>query len=124
LSRQRLALFPHQNLTVISWIAFEDETATAIDHRIGPGTAEVQSGDPLSIALTLMTQSIVVLPSSTPGKVALALFRRTPQKTTAPSVPLAFEPSGFLGLSDVPVFLDDSPPPPPKQRWWQRKKAA
>jgi len=109
---------------MIRWIAVDDLTASAIDGRIAGGPAEVQSGDPLSMALSLASSSVVVLRTSTPGKAVLARFRPVPRKTAAPKATLAFEPSGFLGLSDVPVFLDDSPPAPPKKHWWQRKKAA
>jgi hypothetical protein len=119
---QRLALSPHQNLTVLRWIAFDEETATGIDQRMGPGTAQVECGDSLSVALSLTTPSIVVLPSSTPGKLVLANIRRPPQKPPAIDAPVSFEAYGFLGLSDTPVL--DDPPPPAKKRWWQRKKAA
>jgi hypothetical protein len=110
--------------TVIRWIAFDSETAAAIDSLVGQGSTEVQAGDPLETALNLSNSSIVVLPSSTPGKVVLACFRATPAKETAKAAALAFEPSGFLGLSDTPVLSDETPPATPKKRWWQRKQAA
>jgi hypothetical protein len=121
--RQRLARSPHQSLTVLHWIAFDDQTAAGIDQHIGPGMAKVERGDALSFALSLTTASIVVLPSSTPGKLVLATIRKTPPKATLVDAPMSFQPSGFLGLSDAPVFLDDSPPPA-KRKWWQRKKPA
>jgi hypothetical protein len=108
---------------VLNWIGFDEETATGIDQRIGCGPVQVEGGDALSFALSLTTASIVVLPSSTPGKLVLATIRKTPPKATPADAAVSFEPSGFLGLSDAPVFLDDSPPPA-KRKWWQRKKPA
>jgi len=109
---------------VIRWIAFDGQTASAIDGRVGAGSTEIQSGDPLCMALGLARPSMVVLRSSTPGKAVLVRLRPILRKTAAPKATPAFEPSGFLGLSDAVVFLDDSPPAPPKKHWWQRKKAA
>jgi hypothetical protein len=109
---------------VIRWIAFDNQAAAALDSRWAPVSAEVQSGDPLAVALSLSTPSVVVLPSSTAGKVVLAYVQTRPRKVAPPAAHLTFEPSGFLGLSDNPVFVDETPPPLPKRQWWQRKKAA
>lgn len=98
------------------WIAFDDQTAAAIKDRAG--SAELHSGDPLQFALNLATPSLVVLPSA--GKVLLARLRPIAKKKEPHIV---FEASGFLGLSDNPVLLDDAPEPP-KKKWWQRFKAA
>jgi hypothetical protein len=108
---------------MLRWIVFDQETAAGIDQRIGPQTAQLESGDAFCVALGLTIPSIVVIRSSTAGKVVLANLRKTPQKPVALDTPVCFEPSGFLGLSDTPVFLDD-PPPAAKKRWWQRKRAA
>ena len=113
-SGQRLALSQHQSLTVIRWIVFDDQTATAVDQRRGPGTAQIQTGDALRVALSLTTPGIIVLPTSGAGKAVLARFRPAPQRSAGSRAAFTLEPSGFLGLSDVPVFLDDSPPEPAK----------
>jgi hypothetical protein len=83
----------------------------------------VKSGDPLTLAVSLETPCVVVLPSPTPGKVVLVSIHPKARESTTPSPTLIFEPSRFLGLTDKPVLLDE-PMPQPKKRWWQRKKAA
>lgn len=107
---------------MLRWIAFDDETATGIDQHMGPGTAQVESGDALSLALSLTTPSVVVLRSSTPGQLVLANIRKSPLKQAEIDPLVSFEPSGFLGLSDTPMFLEATSPP--QKHWWQRKKAA
>ncbi|MBV8050566.1 MAG: hypothetical protein JOZ80_05225 [Acidobacteriaceae bacterium] len=102
------------------WIAFDRDTAEAIRQLFGDDPAELRSGDPLKAALQLSKPCVAILPSSTPGKALLAHFR--------PGVPavvhLSYEPTGFLGLSDTPIFEEEVQPAVPKKHWWQRKRAS
>ncbi len=115
---------------MIRWIAFDDETAEAVVSRFKRGAAEIRQGQPLDTALDHGRPSLLVLPSTTPGKVLLARFEpKTPQaedaSTSAASEPISYEASGFLGVIDQPVF--SKRPQPVKQeakrKWWQRRSA-
>ncbi|HZQ70993.1 MAG TPA: hypothetical protein VFA68_20870 [Terriglobales bacterium] len=110
------------------WIAFDDETAEAVVGRFKRGAAEIHAGEPLTAALSQSTESVVVLPSPTPGKVLLAHIEpRTETVVMTPKTSqeeMGSEPVGFLGLSDQPVFTRPSPAPAPaKKKWWQRRTA-
>lgn len=109
---------------MIRWIAFDSQTETAINQKFRPESLQLQAEDPLSVALSQPDSTVLVLPSSTEGKVVVARLRMKPTNSQKPPRELAFEPSGFLGLSDSPIFEDDSPAPPPKKKWWQLKKSA
>ena len=120
---------------MIRWIAFDDETADAIISRFRRGAAEIHDGNPLDEALASGRPSILLLPSNTPGRVLMARIQpRSVAHTSSSSVssssvevaePL-YEPSGFLGLLDEPVFTRHvpEPAPPEKKKWWQRLRAA
>lgn len=120
---------------MIRWIAFDDETADAIISRFRRGAAEIHYGNPLDEALASGRPSILLLPSNTPGRVLMARIQpRSVADTSSSSVssssvevaePL-YEPSGFLGLLDEPVFTRHVPEPAPseKKKWWQRLRAA
>lgn len=109
------------------WIAFDDETAEAVVGRFKRGAAEIHGGDPLNAALSQPTASVVVLPSSVPGKVLMVRMEPKTEKAVVASAepePIGQETVGFLGLSDQPVFA--RPPRssvPAKKKWWQRKSA-
>jgi hypothetical protein len=113
--------------TMIRWIAFDDETAEAVVSRFKRGAAEIRQGDPLDAALGLGKASVVVLPSSVPGKVLVARFQ--PKTEDAPNAPLeaepiAYEPTGFLGLIDEPVFKQIAEPVSQgKKKWWHKRSA-
>jgi len=108
------------------WIAFDDDTADAIISRFRRGAAEIHDGNPLDEALAAGHPSILLLPSGTPGRVFMA---RIQPKKIEPDEVLAeptYEPSGFLGLADEPVFARRPPhsQPEEKKRWWQRRRGA
>jgi hypothetical protein len=109
------------------WIAFDDETAEAVVGRFKRGAAEIHSGDPLNAALSQTTASVIVLPSSVPGKVLMARIEpKTEKAVMASAEPEAVgqETVGFLGLSDQPVFARPAPSVvPAKKKWWQRRSA-
>lgn len=107
------------------WIAFNHETAEAMVDRFQRGGVEIQDGDALSAALALKGNSLVVLPSKVAGMVLLAHMRPAELGENAEEGTYEVEASGFLGLSDTPVFARRSPVVElPKKKWWQRKKTA
>ncbi|PYV56396.1 MAG: hypothetical protein DMG91_09665 [Acidobacteria bacterium] len=119
--------------SMIRWIAFDDETADAIITRFRRGAAEIHHGNPLDEALAAGRPSILLLPSSTPGRVFMARIqpRAVPDTTEFSSANSGlaepvYEPSGFLGLSDEPVFArrPPQPAPPEHKKWWQRLRAS
>jgi hypothetical protein len=95
--------------------------------RFKRGAAEIHSGDPLNAALSQTTASVIVLPSSVPGKVLMARIEpKTEKAVMASAEPEAVgqETVGFLGLSDQPVFARPAPSVvPAKKKWWQRRSA-
>ncbi len=108
------------------WIAFDDETAEAVVGRFKRGAAEIHSGNALDAALSQSTASLVVLPSSVPGKVLMARIEPKSEKPFVSASPetVDYEPSGFLGLGDQPIFARPAPVPPVvKKKWWQRRSA-
>jgi len=109
------------------WIAFDDETAEAVVGRFKRGAAEIHGGEPLSAALAQTTASVVVLPSSVPGKVLMAHMEPKTEKAvvqaTEPPDSVGLESVGFLGLSDQPIFARPAAMAPTKKKWWQRRSA-
>jgi hypothetical protein len=98
---------------MVRWIAFDDETAEAVVSRFRRGAAEIERGDPISLALEADRPAVVILPSETPGRVLLA-------KITPNSESLTYEPGGFLGLTDEPVARRTPVAPPARKRsWWK-----
>ena len=57
---------------MVRWIAFDDDTAEAVVSRLRRGAAEIQSNSPVDAALHAAGPSVIVLPSSTPGKLLIA----------------------------------------------------
>lgn len=119
-NKRAKSVLGHSVHPMVRWIAFDDETADAIVSRFKRGAAEIHEGNPLDEALRLGKASLI-LPSDAPGKV---LFARLEVKSEVPSGQLvSYEPTGFLGLADEPVFTKPPQPAPPKKKWWQRKTA-
>jgi hypothetical protein len=75
---------------MVRWIAFDDETAEAVVSRLRRGAAEIQHDAPVDAALRAQGPSVIVLPSSTPGKLLVARFTKykapevTPHTTAPP----------------------------------------
>lgn len=59
---------------MVRWIAFDDDTAEAVVSRLRRGAAEIQHNTPVDAALHAAGPSVIVLPSSTPGKLLIARF--------------------------------------------------
>ena len=113
---------------MIRWIAFDDETAEAVVSKFKRGGAEIP-GEPLDAVLDFGEPSLMLLPSTKPGRVLLAQFQPKPRTATTESrEPIAFEPTGFLGLTDQPVYSnnaadEENQDKNKKKRWWQRRSA-
>jgi len=112
---------------MMRWIAFDDETAEAVVSRFKRGGAEIYRGEPLDAVLEFGKPSLMLLPSTKQGKVLLAQFQPKSAPSEAPEA-IVFEPMGFLGLADQPVFsnpeaADEDNPDKNKKRWWQRRSA-
>jgi hypothetical protein len=114
---------------MIRWIAFDDETAEAVVSKFKRGGAEIHRGEPLDAVLDFGKPSLMLLPSTKPGRVLLAQFQPKPPAATYESrEPIAFETMGFLGLTDQPVYSsnpsdEDNQDKNKKKRWWQRRSA-
>jgi hypothetical protein len=108
------------------WIAFDDDTADGIISRFRRGAAEIHDGNPLDEALASGHPSILLLPSGTPGRVFMARIQPKKIEADVVSAEPTYEPSGFLGLADEPVFTRRPPQSQPeeKKKWWQRLRAA
>jgi hypothetical protein len=129
---------------MVRWIAFDEETADALIGRFKRGASELHDGDALDAALSHGKSSLLLMPSSTPGRVLLARIehkaaeanvdanatrnfwrKRGPQPTDAADSAdsIAYEPAGILGLSDEPLFHHPPQPvypAPKKKRWWKK----
>jgi hypothetical protein len=99
---------------MVRWIAFDDDTAEAVVTRLRRGAAEIQSNSPVDAALHAEGPSIIVLPSSTPGKLLIARFSR--RKVDSPVT----GPGGHVS-AHIPV---PAPPKRPaasvKKPWWRK----
>ncbi len=98
---------------MVRWIAFDDDTAEAVVSRLRRGAAEIQHNSPVDAALRAAGPSVIVLPSSTPGRLLIA--RITKCKSN--------EPAAELKTQATPLV----PPVPPKKQaasvkkpWWRK----
>lgn len=102
------------------YIAFDKSTAQAICRNLHLLTICDSEGDPLQSALHSKSPlSLLAMPADTPNRVLIATFRR-PQSAAAPANspdPIGFEASGFLGLSDGPVYQEE---PEGGKNWWRK----
>ena len=97
-------------------IAFDKPTAQAISRNLRLLTVCDPEADPLQTALhSNAPMSLLALPSENGKHVLVAKFRR-PALAPANNDPVGFEASGFLGLSDEPVYVPEAP----AKRWWQK----
>ena len=98
---------------MVRWIAFDDETAEAVVSRLRRGAAEIQHNTPVDAALHAAGPSVIVLPSSNPGKLLIARFTKC-----VPTEPAA-------GRKHPSTII--APPVPPKKKaasmkkpWWRK----
>lgn len=101
-------------------IAFDRSTAQAISRNLHLLTICNAEGDPLQSALhSNAPMSLLAMPADTANRVLIATFRRAGSAATPPSSPdpIAFEATGFLGLSDEPVYEAG---PQAAKKWWKK----
>jgi len=97
---------------MVRWVAFDDDTAEAVVSRLRRGAAEINSTTPLDAALQAKGPSLVVLPSSTPGRLLIAKFSKPqiPETATATLLPA---PHRIATSAGKPVASTPKP-------WWRR----
>jgi hypothetical protein len=98
---------------MVRWIAFDDDTAEAVVSRLRRGAAEIQHNSPVDAALHAAGPSVIVLPSSTPGKLLIA--RITKCKGNEPADDL--KP---LATPLVPPAFPKKQVASVKKPWWRK----
>jgi len=99
---------------MVRWIAFDDDTAEAVVSRLRRGAAEIQNNSPVDAALHTEHPSVIVLPSSTPGRLLIARF--TPRKVApTPTAPRASVRSTPLSAASG----QRKPAASVKKPWWR-----
>ncbi len=93
---------------MVRWIAFDDDTAEVVVSRLRRGAAEIQHNSPVDAALHSDRPSLIVLPSSTPGRLLIARF--TPRNVATAPVPRATMPA---------ATLQRKPAVSVKKSWWR-----
>ncbi len=83
---------------MIRWIAFDDDTAEAVVSRLRRGAAEIQHNSPVDAALQAAGPSVIVLPSSTPGKASDRAHHQS--KSNEPAAEFRSAPHGSAGASE------------------------
>jgi hypothetical protein len=125
-------------LLMARWIAFDQKTTNILRSTLAQGTRiDTLLRGPVDYALAKPSTVIAVLPATGGGDLGIAVFRRVraamqqkPAAEQARRIPPAQPAShrtehrattragGFLGLSDEPVFEDESEPV--KKGWWRK----
>ena len=102
---------------MVRWIAFDDETAEAVVSRLRRGAAEIQHSIPIDAALHAAGRSVIVLPSSIPGKLLIARFTRISPTNLdlVEAAPIRKMPP----VSSSPI-LPKKPTASEKKAWWRR----
>jgi len=105
------------------WTAFDEETSSALRSKLPEeSVVEHTSTSALDYALNRQQSVVAVLPCRGFGQAGLAVFRwnSVPVIPSPPPPAPAFQgrtrTSGFLGLTDEPVFEDDDE----KKSWWKK----
>jgi hypothetical protein len=97
---------------MVRWIAFDDETAEAVVSRLRRGAAEIQHDTPVDAALRAQGPAVIVLPSSTPGKLLIARFTKHKAKDPIPTI----KPSTNTSAQVTPKKQTASV----KKPWWRK----
>ena len=116
------------------WIAFDQKTTNILRSTLAQGTRiDTLLRGPVDYALAKPSTVIAVLPATGGGDLGIAVFRPAraamKQKAAAehlrripPAQPAGHRATtragGFLGLSDEPVFEDETPQE--KKGWWRK----
>lgn len=97
----------------MKWTAFDQETAAALAQHVEDVELARTGADELESALDAAAAgpAAMVAPATDGEHTLFATFRTRAadvgEETHAPVEPSAYEPGGFLGLADEPVFEDD-----------------
>lgn len=95
------------------WIAFDQQTATALATALPGAELASGAGDELDAALDAAAADVpvaVVTPAAAAGGEAVLITiraRRSGQAEAEALEPVGYQAGGFLGLSDEPVFEDE-----------------
>jgi hypothetical protein len=100
---------------MVRWIAFDDETAEAVVSRLRRGAAEIQSNTPVDAALQNAGPSVIVLPSSNPGKLLIARF-----SYRKPAVPKPLPPIAKTSSIPTAALLQKKPTASERKPWWRK----
>lgn len=108
------------------WTTFDEETFSALHSRL-PEESVIEQPDcsALDYALSCRQTLVAVLPCRGFGQAGLAVLRwnavpDAPNRAALTPVPTPVgrsRTSGFLGLSDEPIFEDEEDQ---KKSWWKR----
>jgi len=98
---------------MVRWIAFDDDTAEAVVSRLRRGAAEIQHNSPVDAALHADGPSVIVLPSSNPGKLLIARFTKCKASEPTP----VLKPSATMIASPVPPKKQAASM---KKPWWRK----
>jgi hypothetical protein len=101
---------------MVRWIAFDDDTAEAVVSRLRRGAAEIQSNSPVDAALQSAGPSVIVLPSSTPGRLLIARFSQ--RKKVVEAAP--FRASAPRSAIQSPTDLRKKASASVKKAWWRK----
>jgi hypothetical protein len=96
---------------MVRWIAFDDDTAEAVVSRLRRGAAEIQHNAPVDAALSTEGPAVLVLPSSTPGKLLIAHF--APRKKSQPATTAARSARPAPTIPKKPATSARKP-------WWRK----
>lgn len=101
------------------WLAYDETAERALAGRFGRENVQPQSGDPEAIlaAVVAANGAAVALLPAAHGRTMLLTRRPLRHARVDTASPRAYEATGFLGLSDEPVY-DDEPVKP--KSWWER----
>jgi len=116
------------------WIAFDQKTTNILRSTLAQGTRiDTLLRGPVDYALAKPSTVIALLPATGGGDLGIAVFRRVRaamqqnpaaehSRRIPPAQPAAHRATtragGFLGLSDEPVFEDETPQK--KKSLWRR----
>jgi hypothetical protein len=110
------------------WTTFDEETYSALHSRLPEDpVVEHSESSALDYALSCRQTLVAVLPCRGFGQSGLAVLRWNavpaipsvhPELTPVPTPAGRTRTSGFLGLSDEPIFEDEEDQK--KKSWWKR----
>jgi hypothetical protein len=104
---------------MVHWIAFDDDTAEAVVSRLRRGAAEIQSNSPVDAALQSAGPSVIVLPSSTPGRLLLARFIPRLHPVVSGEGASRSPNRRLSALASAPM-LHKKPMASVKKAWWRK----